>query len=194
MWGRRRPALPKTESRTRPRWKRLLRKQGARGDMALRGRYALPLAVVPPVPKRIAVDIAMDAIPPRRRRNTRNLLRAESEDCAATPEGHGTTGTTSSRSARSGSRGRGHGRGAKLCSPRRAVSAWTLKGCSRGRNDSDHPCRRPNSFGGRRAGSGPPWSGSILPSSTHAVGGGVLAATMERFRKGVSPGRATGGP
>ena len=40
-----------------------LEEAGSEIDMALRGRYALPLAVVPPVLKRIAVDIAMDAIP-----------------------------------------------------------------------------------------------------------------------------------
>ena len=62
-----------------------LEEAGSEIDMALRGRYALPLAVVPPVLKRIAVDIAVDAIPrdggeyaelfERRAKTARQLLK-----------------------------------------------------------------------------------------------------------------------
>ena len=48
-----------------------LEEAGSEIAMALRGRYALPLAVVPPVLKRIAVDIAMDAPFPATAANTR---------------------------------------------------------------------------------------------------------------------------
>lgn len=40
-----------------------LAEAGSEIDAALRGRYALPLNTIPPILKRIAVDIAVDAIP-----------------------------------------------------------------------------------------------------------------------------------
>lgn len=42
---------------------RALEEAGSEIDAALRGRYRLPLDTVPPVLRRIAVDIAVDAIP-----------------------------------------------------------------------------------------------------------------------------------
>ena len=39
-------------------------------DAALRGRYRLPVESVPPVLRRIAVDLAVDAIPRRKRRTS----------------------------------------------------------------------------------------------------------------------------
>ena len=42
---------------------RALEEAGSEIDAALRGRFALPLASIPPVLRRIAVDIAVDSLP-----------------------------------------------------------------------------------------------------------------------------------